>query len=47
MDELYLISLPNTQAAIYTEVEWVEYRPTGHNIDNTPIDIIIPGSSDY
>ena len=46
MDELDLFSLPNTQPAI-TKVNWVEYRPIGQNVDNTPIDIIIPGSSDY
>ena len=46
MDELDLFKLPDTQTSV-TKVNWVEYRPIGQNVDNTPIDIIIPGSSDY
>jgi len=46
MPQLDLFSLPDTQTSI-EKVNWVEYRPIGQNVDNTPIDIIIPGSSDY
>ena len=46
LPELDLFLLPATQTSV-TKVNWVEYRPIGQNVDNTPIDIIIPGSSDY
>ena len=46
MDQIQLSTLPPTQNGI-DKVQWVEYRPLGQIQDNTPIDFIIPGSSDY
>ena len=42
MDESDLFTLPDTQTSI-TKVNWVEYRPIGQNVDNTPIDSIVVG----
>ena len=41
-----LFTLPDTHTSI-TKVNWVEFRPIGQNVDNTPIDIIVPGSNHY
>ena len=47
LEQLDLFRLRPTQNAV-DKVHWIEYTPIGQNVDNSPIDFVIPGNgSDY